>query len=272
MQLRLSSMLAGKICLGALVQHTHSATINYAVHSGDQTCTTAQPKGVALSPSQDANQCNGGWTPPTGNDNSYRIHSCSSKCICFTQFTGGPGFGYSCASSGAGYIGSNVKESCSDRCSGDCDGPNCQFTAPHGIYNRTWIKLAEPPSCDNQVPDAEYKCDTTGMSPYDSYYSSQAAQSTTTTPANPGSAAQATDTTSANPGSAADPTTTSTLTTPANPGSTAQATTTTSANPGSAADPTTTSSLSTSGSTDATCSAHIVYVAIIFCVAALFAL
>eukprot|EP00930_Biecheleria_cincta_P063387 TRINITY_DN4890_c0_g1_i7.p1 TRINITY_DN4890_c0_g1~~TRINITY_DN4890_c0_g1_i7.p1 ORF type:complete len:246 (+),score=20.72 TRINITY_DN4890_c0_g1_i7:85-822(+) len=245
MQLRLSSMLAGKICLGALVQHTHSATINYAVHSGDQTCTTAQPKGVALSPSQDANQCNGGWTPPTGNDNSYRIHSCSSKCICFTQFTGGPGFGYSCASSGAGYIGSNVKESCSDRCSGDCDGPNCQFTAPHGIYNRTWIKLAEPPSCDNQVPDAEYKCDTTGMSPYDSYYSSQqqggsAAQSTTTTPANPGSAAQATDTTSANPGSAADPTTTS--------------------------------SLSTSGSTDATCSAHIVYVAIIFCVAALFAL
>lgn len=202
------SKLAMLIHFAFSVHLLYGAPIKFAFYPGDSTCTAVRHKVIDLQSSQDANRCNGGWTPPTGNDNSYRIHSCSSKCICFTQFTGSAGFGYNCASTGDGYIGSNIKESCSDRCSGDCDGPNCQFTAPQGHYNRTWIKLAAPPSCDNQLPDEEYECNTTGMSPYSSkHQGGSAAQLTTTAGTTPpgndsrqnsqhqgGSAAQATTT------------------------------------------------------------------------------
>lgn len=134
------------------------AGMEYGVFVGPSASTCAGSPGIAgaLTPTQDSNQCNGGWARGGGNENSYRIHLCSSKCICFTQFAGTS----VCDESKS--QGSNIKESCIDRCMGDCNGGNCQFSGTGG--GTTWLKLTEGPvTCDSQMPDDVYSCNTTGM-------------------------------------------------------------------------------------------------------------
>eukprot|EP00929_Paragymnodinium_shiwhaense_P113332 TRINITY_DN815_c0_g1_i8.p1 TRINITY_DN815_c0_g1~~TRINITY_DN815_c0_g1_i8.p1 ORF type:complete len:293 (-),score=61.25 TRINITY_DN815_c0_g1_i8:245-1123(-) len=116
--------------------------------------------------------CSGKWlVQKTGNWNAFRIHKCSKKCICFTQYTTKDSKDCGQFADAAKNVGYNIKEACSDKCMKDCDAPNCEFTHPAGKFDITRLKLDAgfdgelvcPPEI--YYADADFRCDTTAMDP-----------------------------------------------------------------------------------------------------------
>jgi hypothetical protein len=131
----------------------------YAVPTSEgraSTCPGPEYAGVSV-PIDTRLACNGLGTAPTGNANSIAILGCSATCICFRQFGGSPDCGVTPG------LGTNVKESCTDRCQEDCSSRDCGALGLRGPV-RTFLKLSGgAPRCRNFQTDADYSCNTTGM-------------------------------------------------------------------------------------------------------------
>ncbi|KAK3284888.1 hypothetical protein CYMTET_7484 [Cymbomonas tetramitiformis] len=116
-------------------------SFEYAIYL-DSECTQLGGIGSDMPPwTFDTEVCNS-WAGGVG-DNSMKISSCSSTCICFTQTAGNR----DCSAT----PNQNVKEACLDTCVEDAQG--------------TFVSMLSFNGCSEAltVSDAEYSCATTGM-------------------------------------------------------------------------------------------------------------
>ncbi|KAK3262350.1 hypothetical protein CYMTET_28789 [Cymbomonas tetramitiformis] len=120
---------------------SEGGTFDYAIYL-DAACTQPGGQGADMPPWTFATESCNGWAGGVG-DNSMKISSCSSKCICFTQFAGNR----DCTETPQ----QNVKEACVDTCALDAQG--------------TYLTMSSFTGCSDQfaVSDADYSCATTGM-------------------------------------------------------------------------------------------------------------
>eukprot|EP00526_Cylindrotheca_closterium_P023527 CAMPEP_0113626646 /NCGR_PEP_ID=MMETSP0017_2-20120614/13783_1 /TAXON_ID=2856 /ORGANISM="Cylindrotheca closterium" /LENGTH=171 /DNA_ID=CAMNT_0000536839 /DNA_START=66 /DNA_END=581 /DNA_ORIENTATION=+ /assembly_acc=CAM_ASM_000147 len=104
----------------------------------DNSCSTIKSgNGGGGSWSFQTDQCNA-WTSSI--DNSMKVLSCSSSCICFEQSPNSA----SCNTNG------NVKEMCTSTCNEDDQG--------------SWLQMRDFSGCGSlQVDDSEYSCQCTKM-------------------------------------------------------------------------------------------------------------
>ena len=92
--------------------------------------------------------------------NSVEVISCSSRCLCFTQYAS-EGVDSGCDPEAA--AGSNVKQACFGECLADCNGSGCGATATLESAITRLAMEGEGQLCAEPLPDEEYSCATTGM-------------------------------------------------------------------------------------------------------------
>ena len=92
--------------------------------------------------------------------NALEIISCSSRCLCFTQYASMTPDG---RCDGSMSLGHNVKEACLDECMADCNGIGCGETATLESSHTRLSLFGEGKICAAPLAEAEYSCPTTGM-------------------------------------------------------------------------------------------------------------
>ncbi len=92
--------------------------------------------------------------------NALEIISCSSRCLCFTQYASMTPEG---RCDGSMSLGHNVKEACLDDCMADCNGVGCGETATLESSHTRLSLFGQGKICAAPLAEGEYSCPTTGM-------------------------------------------------------------------------------------------------------------